>query len=574
LATEQIATPIREALRACRRHLRAAALFSACLNLLYIAPTLYMLQVYDRAVPTHSGRTLAFLTLILLVALGTLALLDQLRGRLLVRAGILFDHLLAPVILQAAMGGGAGAESRQALREFDLLRSAVTGPAILAMFDAPWAPVYVLVCFIVHPAIGLLALVGMIILPIIVWRSEAAAGPRLARAQEEAGRTYVAQDQMLAAAPALSALGMRPALIARQLRLRRKMMALQTEASFALSSFASLSRFVRLSLQSLGLGLGALLAMDNLISGGAIFAASFLISRALAPIEQLIGTWKTLAQARAGYRNLDQLLRNVAPEHPRTNLPAPRGELSVEGLTLRRAGRETPILDGISFRLGAGDVVGIVGPSGAGKSTLLNVISGAIAPTAGIVRFDGADREDWDPDRLGSMLGLMPQQPSLLAGTVKENIARFSTEVEENQAVVDEQVILAATKAGAHDLILQLEGGYDYLLSNGGTNLSSGQAQRVALARSLFGEPAVLMLDEPNAHLDSNGDAGLLATIKQLKDKGVTVLIVSHRLSILPVVDKLMVIRAGKLEMFGPRDEVLAKIMPGGIRPVASQQVA
>ncbi|WP_404335016.1 type I secretion system permease/ATPase [Sphingomonas sp. MMS12-HWE2-04] len=559
---------MRAALALCRRHFVAAAGFSALVNLLYIVPTLYMLQVYDRVIPTQGLQTLFFLTLVLLFALATLSLLDRVRARLLVRAGVQLDATLAPLILDATLGRPDLPVARQALREFDMMRATLTGAGVLALFDAPWVPIYILVCFLVHPWIGAVAILGCVMLPLIAWANERATRARLDRAQAIASVSYASQDALLASSDSIRALGMRRAVVARQLRQREAMLTAQTEASFAGGSYLTATKFVRLALQSLALGLGALLAVDNLISGGAIFASSFLIARALAPIEQLIGTWRTIVQARQSYISLSGLLDGAHAAGMPTQLPAPRGEVTLESVTVLNDTRDGAILNAVSLRIAAGEVVAIVGPSGAGKSTLVRAIAGALLPDRGSVRFDGADARDWDPEVLARHLGYLPQDSALFAGSVAENIARFAGELGADRAAVDAGVVSAAGKVGADALIRRLPNGYDHQLKLGGRGVSAGQAQRIALARAVYGDPAILILDEPNAHLDAEGDQALVAALAALKAEGRTVLVVSHKLGILPVVDKILVLRDGRVEMLGPRDEILPKIAPKAIRQV------
>ncbi|WP_235528128.1 type I secretion system permease/ATPase [Sphingomonas sp. Leaf231] len=567
-------SPMRAALALCRRHVLAAFGFSALVNLLYIAPTLYMLQVYDRVVPTQGRLTLVFLTVVLLFALVTLSLLDRVRTRLLVRAGVGLDAALSPVLLNATIGRPDQPVARQALREFDTMRQTLSGPGVLALFDAPWTPIYVAVCFLVHPVLGVVALVGGAILPILAWRNEKATRGAMERAQVAAATSYASQEAMLGGAEAVRALGMRRAMVTRQLRYRETMLALQTRAGFTGGNYMTATKFVRLALQSLALGLGALLAIDNQISGGAIFAASFLIARALAPIEMLIGSWKGIAQAHGSYLRLDKLLSEAQASGPVTQLPAPKGALGLEHVTILNDTRDGAIVNDVTLTIAAGEVIAIVGPSGAGKSTLARAIAGAIPPDRGRVRIDGADAADWDPEQLARHIGYLPQDPSLFAGTVKENIARFSTEIDDDDVAIDSAAITAAERARARELIQRLSNGFDHELKAGGRGLSAGQSQRVALARAMFGDPAVLILDEPNAHLDAEGDGALLAAIDHYKKAGHTILVVSHKLGILPVVDKLLVMRAGRVEMFGPRDEILPKIAPQRPRAVPAPGAA
>ena len=555
---------LRSGLRSCRRHLGAVAAFSAMVNLLYIAPTLYMLQVYDRVVPTAGLRTLVFLTLVLLLALATLSLLDRLRTRLLVRAGLQLDIDLAPRILDASFARPQMAEARAALRDFDTLRGALSGPAFIALCDAPWLPFYILACTVMSPWIGLVALGGCLILPLIAWANERATGARMAQARTIAALSNLHQDAALAGAEAVRALGMREALVARAMRQRRAMLTSQTEAGFAAGSYVTLSKFVRLALQSLALGLGALLAVEKQISPAAIFASSFLIARALSPIEQLIAHWKTVTAARQAWHDLDILLASAPRLHNPTALPAPCGAVALESLVVLDPQRTGPVLHGLNLEIAAGEAVAIIGPSGAGKSTLARALAGAVAADRGVIRIDGADVSDWNPERLARHIGYVPQAPTLFAGTVAENIARFSGETGMERDALDAAVVDAARKVGAHEMILSLSGGYNHRLGVDGSGLSAGQAQRVALARAVFGNPALLVLDEPNAHLDTEGDGLLVDALATLKAEGRTIVVVSHKMGILPVIDRILVLREGRAALFGPREEVMAKLAPPG----------
>jgi ATP-binding cassette subfamily C protein len=556
-------SPLAVAIEACKRHFLYAAGFSALLNLLYLTPTLYMLQVYDRVVPTRGAMTLVFLTIVLLFALGTLALLDMVRSRLLVRASMRLDRMLAPPILDAILArGGSQREglSRQALREFDVLRQTLTGVGALALFDAPWTPIYILVAFLISPWLGLFALVGAAILLFLAWRNENATRSALQKANDAANSAYSSQDYSTASADVVRALGMRQAMVHRHLQERALASQLQAKASFAGGGYLTATRFFRLALQSMALGLGAYLAIENKISAGAIFAASILIARALAPIEQVMGAWRNVIQARGAYHKLLSLFAVADNARVHTNLPPLQGAVEAEHLVVFDPSGQQAIVRDVSFQVAAGEAVGIVGPSGAGKSTLVRAIAGAMGADRGGVRFDGADSRDWDPERLAKHIGFLPQDPTLFAGTVKENIARFSNVLAADPEKVDEEVVRAAQLCGAHEMILRLPQGYDTTLQWGGRGLSAGQAQRIALARALFGGPSVLILDEPNAHLDSEGESLLVRTLQELKRNGVTILVVAHRTGVLAAVDKLMVLRDGRLELYGPRDEVVARL--------------
>jgi ATP-binding cassette subfamily C protein len=339
------------------------------------------------------------------------------------------------------------------------------------------------------------------------------------------------------------------------------MMELQAGASFDGSGLTALTKFTRLALQSLALGLAALLAIDAKVSAGAVFASSFIVGRALGPIDQLVGSWKPIIQARGAYQTLRDLFTESGEAPVLTRLPPPTGRLDIENLTVTDPNRRV-ILGGVGFSVAPGDMIAIIGPSGAGKSTLVRAIAGAVSPAAGVVRFDGADQRNWDPERLSEYVGFMPQESSLFAGTVKDNISRFNARIGADLTEVDDAAVAAAKAAGAHEMILRFPGGYDYMLGLGGRGLSAGQAQRIALARALYRDPAYVILDEPNANLDTEGDQQLVRTLEALKARGKTILVVAHRLSVLPVVDKLLVIQDGRLAMFGERDDVLRKIAP------------
>lgn len=562
---------IASALRSCRKHFVAVAAFSALLNLLFLVPMLYMLQVYDRVIPTRGSQTLFFITLVLLFGLISLALLDYVRSRLLVRASIRLDRQLSGILLDTTLARRDktfDAVARQAMREFDTLRQALTGPAIIAVCDAPWSPIYILVCFLIHPLIGALVLVGAVALAIVAFRNQRATSEPLQRASEAAARAYASQEQVLAGAENVRALGMRQAMVRRHLIERDSMMTQQTAASFASSRYVTMSKFLRLTLQSLALGLGAWLAINNKVSAGAVFAASFLAGRALQPIEQILSTWRSIAQAKTAYDKLNSLLAARETEIALTQLPPPQGRLDVEQLSVANAAGDGAILNNVSFQLLPGEVIAVVGPSGAGKSTLLRMLAGAGRPDRGIIRIDHASMLDWDPERLAEYIGFLPQDVSLFAGTVKENIARFQDGSDAEIGEIDAKAIAAAKCCKAHELILGLPNGYNSMLGWSGRGLSAGQAQRIGLARALYGDPPIVLLDEPNAHLDAAGEGQLVETLVALKARKAGVLIVAHRLGVLAAVDKILVLRDGRIEAFGARDEIIARVSGTAATPI------
>jgi PrtD family type I secretion system ABC transporter len=569
--------PIRAALRACRRHLVYAGVFSAAINLLYLAPTLYMLQVYDRVVPTRGVSTLVVLTLLLLASLATLSLLDLSRSRLLVRASARLEKLLAEPVLRAMMSRQLGGKSAQAMRDFDSLRQTVTGAGVLALFDAPWTPIYIGLCFLLHPMLGVMALLGSGALIGLTLLNERFTRPKLDKANQAAAWSYASQAQSAAARDLVRAMGMSEAMVRRHQLERLSVTESQAEASFTAGRFMSLTRFIRLALQSLALGVGAYLAVEQQVSIGAIFAASLLIARALAPIEQVLGSWRSLAEAHSAYGRLSSLLADAGGAAPRTLLPIPAGHVLVERLTIVAPGQERLLLQGVNFAMAPGRVLGLVGPSGAGKTTLLRALIGAQAPNQGKVRFDGADIADWDPDGLGRHIGYLPQDVSLFQGTVKQNICRFRDGLGDAREFVDAKVIAAAKACGAHDMILTLPLGYDTVLDWGGKGVSLGQAQRIALARALFDDPVIVALDEPNAHLDNEGELMLLQAISHLKARGAAVIIVAHRQSMLEAMDQLLVLSGGQVIQHGDRDEVLRRMnvpVPQVAGPALQREVA
>jgi ATP-binding cassette subfamily C protein len=559
LAGVELPRVLSDALADCRRHFVAAAVFSLLINILYLAPTLYMLQVYDRVVPTAGKTTLLFVTLALALALLTLSALDMVRNRLLVRASQRIDALVAPRILKQMMAADSGAAG-QAMRDFDNVRTAMATPAIAAIFDLPWTPVFLLVSFMLHFWIGILAIFASILLVTLAYLNQRATQKKMEIATSAMASAHNSQQAAATHGTTVKGLGMTGAMVDRQLAHRRIALANMVNAQFAGSKLTASSRFLRLFIQSVALGVGALLAIAGEISSGAIIASSVLLSRALQPIESIIAAWSPLAAARASVIRLTRTFENLDEQRVYTALPAPAGVLQVEEVGVRgREGR--PILVGISFQADPGQILGIIGPSGSGKTTLGKIIVGAIQPTIGTVRLDGAKLTDWDQDELGKYLGYMPQEPSLFEGTIKENISRFQKGAKTDEAkAIDDAVVAAAKEAGVHEMILQLPQGYDTPLGLMGSGLSAGQAQRVALARALFGEPRLLLLDEPNAFLDQNGETALVSAIAKARARGATVIVIAHRRGVLSAVDRLLVIEDGKPRMIGPAKEVVARL--------------
>lgn len=553
--------PLAEALKACKSHFIWAAVFSALVNLLYLTPTLYMMQVYDRVVPTGGIETLWLVTLVAVAALASLAALDWLRGRLMLRAGLRLDRLLSAKVLQRVMDLQAKAPSTQALREFDNVRGAIGGQGMLAMFDAPWTPIYLACCFLLHPAIGVLTLVGGGTLFTLAWLNERDTRPRLAKSIQSQNHAYASQEAIAGQAEVVRALGMRQSSISRQIEQRRQATAAQADAQLAGGRYSGAIKFLRLVMQSAALGLAAYLAVKGEISQGSIIASSVLLSRAVAPVELLVGVWPSLVQGKASWKTLTDLFASTASvERERTALPDPRGRLQVEGVSVKFPDTENPQLRGVAFALQPGQTLGVVGASGSGKTTLARVLAGALKPQAGAIRLDGAEYDAREGDELARWIGYLPQVPSLFAGTIKDNISRFSTAVGVDQEIADRGAVKAAMAAGAHELILRLPNGYDTLLGPFGQGLSAGQAQRVALARALYDDPVLLVLDEPNSNLDQEGEAALMQAIIGASARGAAVVIIAHRAGVLARVDRLLMMRDGMVQLEGPREEVLEKM--------------
>lgn len=566
------ASLLRAALQACKRHIGFVILFSACLNLLYLAPSIYMLQVYDRVMTSGGILTLVYLTLVLVVALMVLAFLDGTRMRLLLQMSKRFDRLVAPHVLMAALqrDGRRAAGSTHVLREFDTLRTAVTGPPAVAAVDAPWAPIYIFVCFMIHPWIGALALLGGVALIALAFINHRSMHNALKANDQNTGAMYTMQLSDAANGDTARALGMQGALVTRQMHAREGMSEGLNESGRSSAFYSASTKFMRLTLQSLALGLGAYLALRQEISMGGIIAASILSSRAFAPLELIVGAWRQFEQGRQAYKTLNDVLKTQESQRGYTELPPPRGDLTLENVSVRAPNSDRALLMGASFRAEPGDIIGIIGPSGAGKTTLLRVVAGATVPDAGAVRIDGAKMTDWEPDRLGPYIGYMPQDLGLFGGTVGDNISRFDPRGREEGGEVDRAVVAAAQAANAHEMILTLAKGYDTEIGPGGRGLSIGQAQRVALARALYGNPVLLALDEPNAHLDGDGETALMQTLKSASERGVCCIVVAHRAGFMNIANKLMVVRDGRIEMYGPRDQVMQRINSGaGPRPVA-----
>ncbi len=527
-------------------------------NLLFLAPAFFMLQVFDRVLPSASWETLAVLLVGTLAALLILLALDYVRSRLQQVVGAIVDERLSPPVVGALVARAAGAgraASSDGVRDVASLRSLFASNGAVALFDAPWAVVYVLVIWAIHPALGLGAAAAALLMLAIAWMNDRATRRVLEEAQREGRRSGQYVESSLRNAEVLQALGMTGPLLARWGEFRRRLALLQTDASRAGVAFTALSRFMRQAIQVLMLALGAWLVLAGEASAGVMIAATLLLGRALQPVEQVVSSWRLLSDARAAFARLKELSRDFGDGAERVEIPAPAGRLSVEGVSYRIAGHEQPVLANIGFSLEPGEALALIGPSAAGKSTLARLLTGIWRPQAGAVRLDGANAAVWPREQLGPGIGYLPQDVELFEGSVADNIARLGR-------VDSPSVVAAATRANAHDMILTLPRGYDTAVGPQGCLLTPGQRQRIGLARALYGQPRFIVLDEPNANLDASGEAALARALRVLHEEGVTLVIITHRPSLISHVDKILILRAGRMEQFGPAAQVRKALRP------------
>ncbi|HEX7641679.1 MAG TPA: type I secretion system permease/ATPase [Burkholderiaceae bacterium] len=528
--------------------------FSAIINLLMLVPSLYMLQVYDRVLGSRNDITLLMLTLMMLGAYAFMAALEYARSFIMIRLSARLDMKLNKRVYTAAferaLKSGTGAAAGQALTDMTSLRQFATGSTLFAFFDLPWFPIYLAVIFAFEASLGWFSLIGTIVLIIIAVANEYVTRKPLADANTMAIASTTTATNNMRNAEVIESMGMLPNLMARWFSRHSVFLKLQADASEKAGTLQAITKFVQVSQQSLVLGFGALLAVDGKISAGMMIAASILVGRALAPVQSLIGVWKSWSGARSAYTRLVTLLEENPPRRVPMSLPEPEGNLTLEAVSAAPPGSKLPVLKNLSIAIKAGDVVGVIGPSGAGKSTLARLLVGVWPAQMGKVRLDSADIYQWNKDELGPHVGYLPQDIELFAGTISENIARFGA--------LDPDMVLAASKAaGVHDLILHFPQGYDTILADGGGGLSGGQKQRIGLARALYGDPSLIVLDEPNSNLDDVGEAALLAVLQDLRQRGKTVILITHRTSVIGVTTKLLLLRDGTAQMFGPTGDVL-----------------
>ncbi len=544
-------------LKARRKIFGTVGIFTAFINILMLVPSVYMLQVYDRVLTSRNDITLLMLTLMMLAMYAAMALLEYARSMVVVRVSMQMDSQLNTRIYTAAYRSQLTNESSDAgqmLGDLTNLRQFLTGNALFSFFDAPWFPLYLLVIFLFNVWLGIFSLVGALLLIVLAVVNEKCSKNPLAQASRLSIVSGAQASTNLRNAEVIEGMGMLADLKQRWLVLHIKFLNFQRIASERSAGVNALTRFVRLSLQSLVLGLGCWLVLDGKMSPGMMIAGSILMGRTLAPIEQVINSWKSWSSARLSYHRLVALLEQHPDYKKGMSLPAPMGQLSVQNVTAAPPGRKgAPVITQLSFGIEPGDVLGVIGPSASGKSTLARLLAGIWPVQEGIVRLDNADIYQWDKDELGPYMGYLPQNIELFSGSIAENICRFSE-------MDSEKVVAAAKAAGVHEMILHLPEGYDTVIGAGGSGLSGGQRQRVGLARALYGNPTLIILDEPNSNLDDAGDRALNQAIHTLRQSGKTVVLITHRKSLLAMTNKLLLLVEGRCRAFGTTPEVMEKL--------------
>jgi ATP-binding cassette, subfamily C, bacterial exporter for protease/lipase len=547
---------------------KAVGVFSMVANLLLLVPTLYMLQVYDRVLVSQSELTLLVTSLVALFLLAMMSFSEWSRSRVLVRAGVLFDQQLSTRVFNASFEAYLN-QSREgpakAFSDLIQIRQFITGQGIFAFFDAPWTPIYIVVVFMLHPLLGVLAVVFSLFQVALAWFGHRHTVAPFEAAQKAGLDASSYLQSKLRNAEVIESMGMIDNLRHRWAKWHRAYLARSTDAHVISSRLMAWSKFIRYSQQSLALGAGALLVIDGQLTAGAMIATNLLISRALAPIDQIIGAWRSGNGAWHAFLRLEKLLVDNPERDPNLSRVAPTGELTLRGVVASAPGRVSPILKGIDLHVSAGTVVAVLGPSGSGKSTMARVMMGIWPDVGGEVLLDGLPLQGWDRAELGPHLGYLPQDIELFEGSIAENIARFGE-------VDSDKVIAAARCAGLHEMILRFPKGYDTSIGEAGNLLSGGQRQRIGLARAIYGDPTLVVLDEPNANLDEAGEMALVRTVLELKQKGKTIFLITHRPGALAVADRVVVLQDGVIRADGARDAVLAQLrgpQPGHPQPPA-----
>ncbi|CAN7560202.1 type I secretion system permease/ATPase [Phenylobacterium sp. LjRoot225] len=564
--TNQPDNVLTRALNEGKKPFAVAAVFSFFSNVLYLAMPLYTYQVYGRVMQSESQSTLWVLTFITVFVFAVSSVIDDYRARILINYGVVLDQRVSgrlfSSLFDSAVRGDANGRS-QVLRDLDSFRQTLTGVAAAAFFDLPWIPVFIFVLYLIDPLVGVLTTVGAVALIFLALAQERAIRPPMREANDAALKSYAFTEAALRNGEVVRAMGMLPTLGQAWAHFRRITIERGADTAEVSNAYADTIKATRMAIQILTIAVGAWLIMRGQLHSGMLFANMILAARALSPIEKIVAAWEPLNNMARSHGRLMEILQKAEPASSATALPRPKGRLSVEGLNFAPPGATRLLLSGVNFQIEPGEVLGVIGPSGAGKSTLARLLMGIWRPINGIVRLDGADVFSWNRADFGRHVGYLPQDTELFAGTVRQNIARFRDDI------TDEQVVRAAQLAGVHELILRTAKGYDTEVGDGGVVLSVGQRQRVGLARAMLADPAFIVLDEPNASLDAEGEVALMSAIETMKANGATVVIISHKVGVFRVADKLLALRDGRMELFGGRDAVLARLTkPAEVRAV------
>ena len=555
-SSKQPDNPLTRSIREGYPSLFAAFVFTFVSNLLYMALPLYTFQIYGRVMTSGSVPTLLVITFGVLATFAVSSVIEHYRSKVLINFGVVMDQRVSGHVFSALFDGvarGNPAARSQALRDLDSFRQMLTGPTFGVVFDLPWMPIFMVVLWVIDPVVGMVTLIGAIVLVVLTLAQDRITRPMLNEANEAALRSYAFTDAALRNSEVVRAMGMVEPLGGRWAVFRQVTMDRSAEASSLASAISNVSKFWRQAIQMLIIAIGAYLVVKGTIHSGLLFANMILAARALQPIDRLVGSWDGMLQGTRSYDRLMTMFGDYKPGKPVTGLPRATGRLSVEAVNYAPPGANRFVIAAVNFKIEPGEMLGIIGPSGAGKSTLSRLMMGIWQPNNGNIRLDGADVFTWDRQDFGRNVGYLPQDTELFAGTIRDNIARF-------QPGIDDAQVMAATQlTGVHELILRLPKGYDSDLGESVHLLSAGQRQRIGLARAVLGNPALVVLDEPNASLDSEGEDALMKTLDALKASGVTVVVVSHKPNLFRAADKILVLKEGRMELFGPRDQVLAR---------------
>ena len=549
-------TILQESLWQCKKAFIYAFIFSFLINICMLAMPLYSLQVLDRVLSSFSIETLILIAVIVGVMMLFMGALQIARSFIFAQIGLWLERKLEPILVEKTIDHSIHNHliGSQYLRDLNTIRSFLASPALSSMFDAPWAIIYFIVIFFIHPINGFITVIGAVLLFLLAYLNEKLANEKLKKINELQTGFFNKAGNLTSSSEAIIAMGMKDNVNKKLFAEKQEMQDMSYQASSASFYISTITKTIRMFIQIITMGVGAILVIQNKMSPGGIIATSILAGKALAPFDALVNIWQQLLNSKKAYARLNEVVEIIEDESEKTELPAPKGFINLDKISYRAAGSSNIILKQIDFTAKPGEVIAIIGPSGGGKTTLSRLIAGIIEPSTGKITIDGAKLQNYNRKTLGKYIGYLPQQVEFVQGTIKENIARF------NEEINDQQVVQAALNAGSHNVILNFEKGYDTILENLGKNLSAGQKQRIALARCFYGDTKIMILDEPNSNLDSEGETALVNALKVAKEKNITVFVVSHRTAILGAVDKILVMHNGAIQFFDEKEKVLQEL--------------